>query len=80
MMDITTILIIIGIVVLFLLEGFLEVALLSLAGAFTRRIFGPKQKSFKEYYKENTLINTIVGLVTVIVFFVIIFGFIKVLV
>ena len=78
-MNIENILIIIGIIVLFLIEGLFEVALLSTVGAFTRRTFGSKQKSFKEYYKENTLNNTIVGLVTVVVFFAVIVGVIKVL-
>ncbi len=73
-MEIENILLLIGIIALFLLEGLLEVALLSLIGAFVRRIFGNKKKKFNEYYKENKVTNSIIGLIALIVIVGILFG------
>lgn len=76
-MELENILLIVGLIVLLLIQGLFEVALLSLLGAYTRRIFGDKKKKFKEYYKENKKINSIIGLIVLIVLFVIVFGLMK---
>jgi hypothetical protein len=73
-MEIGNILIIIGLLVLLLIEGMFEIAVLSFLGAFIRKIFGDKKKSIKEYYKGNARINSIIGLLTIIALFVIVFG------
>lgn len=79
-MEIRDILIIIGLLVLLLIEGMFEIAVLSFLGAFVRRMFGDKKKSLKEYYKGNARINSIVGLLSIIVLFFLVFGIFRLIV
>lgn len=70
--NLTGILIIIGIIALFFIEGLLEITILSIPGAFIRWLISRKKKKFKEYYKEKARINTILGLLTLIALFIIV--------
>jgi len=72
MENLTSILIIIGIIALFFLEGLLEITILSIPGAFIRWLAGGKKKKFKEYYREKARINTILGLLILIALFIIV--------
>jgi len=73
-MEIGNILIIVGLLVLLLIEGMFEIAVLSFLGAFIRHIFSDRKKSIKEDDKGNARINSIIGLLSIIVLFVIVFG------
>ena len=72
MKNLAGILIIIGIIALFFLEGLLEITILSIPGAFIGWLAGMKKKKFKEYYREKARINTILGLLTLIALFIIV--------
>jgi uncharacterized membrane protein len=76
-MELENILLIIGLIALLLIGGLVEVAFLSFLGAFTRRIFGDKKKKIKEYYKENRIYNSILGLIVIIVLFVTVFSLVR---
>jgi hypothetical protein len=70
--NLTGILIIIGIIALFFIEGLLEITILSIPGAFIRWLAGGKKKKFKEYYREKARMNTILGLLILIAIFIIV--------
>ncbi len=72
MENLTGILIIIGIIALFFIEGLLEITILSIPGAFIRWLAGGKKKKFKEYYREKARMNTILGLLILIAIFIIV--------
>jgi hypothetical protein len=72
MENLTSILLIIGIIALFFIEGLLEITILSIPGAFIRWLVGDKKKKFNEYYKEKARINTILGLLILIALFLIV--------
>lgn len=66
------------IIILFVLEGFFEVAILSLPGAFLRWIFDGRKRKFKEYYKERAILNTILGVILLAILFLIFVLLVKV--
>ena len=63
-MEFGTILIVIGIISLFVLEAFFEVAFFSLLGTSVRWVFYRKEKKFNDLYRAKTKINLFVGIVT----------------
>ena len=66
------------IIILFVLEGFFEVTILSLPGAYVRWLVDGRKESFRKYYKEKAKINTILGVIVFVVLFLIIGLLIKV--
>lgn len=59
------------IAILFVIEGFFEVTILSLPGAFIRWMADGRKGSFRKYYKEKAKINTILGVMVFVVLFLI---------
>ena len=72
MRNLASILIITGIIALFFIEGFLEITILSIPGAFIRWLASGKKKKLKEYYREKARMNTILGLLILIAIFIIV--------
>ena len=66
------------IIILFVLEGFFEVTILSLPGACIRWLVDGRKESFRKYYKEKAKINTMLGVMVFVVLFLIIGLLIKV--
>lgn len=62
-MDISTVIIVIGVISLFVLEAFFELAFFSAIGAFIRWIFGKRKESLRKLYQSKTKQNIIVGLI-----------------
>jgi triphosphoribosyl-dephospho-CoA synthetase len=58
------------IVAAFIIGSILEVSLISAPGAFIRRLFSRRKKSFKELYKEYTLLNYFLGFLVILILFV----------
>jgi hypothetical protein len=56
--------------IVFIIGGFLEIAILSAPGAFIRRLFSGHKKPFKKLYKERIFLNYILGLITVLVLYI----------
>ena len=73
-MDISTILIVVGVIALFALEAIFEVAITSVFGASVRWILNNKKQSFKELYSSKIKLNYIIGLITVLILSIIILG------
>lgn len=63
-MELSTLLIVIGILSLFVLEAFFEVAFFTVLGTSVRWVFSKNRKKFSELYQAKTKINLIVGIVT----------------
>lgn len=66
------------IIILFVIEGFFEVTILSLPGALIRWLADGRKGRFRKYYKEKAKINTILGVMVFVVLFLIIGLLIKV--
>ena len=60
------------IIILFVIEGFFEVTILSLPGTLIRWLVDGRKGSFRKYYKEKAKINTILGVMFIVVLFLII--------
>jgi|GEM_PF-4426195 len=70
-MDINNLLTFIVIIILFVLEGFFEVTILSIPGAFIRWMVDGRKEAFRKYYKEKAKLNTILGILVFAVLFLI---------
>jgi hypothetical protein len=70
-MEMNNLLTFIVIVILFIIEGFFEVAILSIPGAFIRWMADGRKEAFSKYYKEKAKLNTILGILVFAMVFLI---------
>ncbi|MFA9392518.1 MAG: hypothetical protein ACERKD_22090 [Prolixibacteraceae bacterium] len=66
-MEFGTVLIIVGVISLFILEAFFEVAIFSLLGAAVRWMFYRNEKKFSQLFQAKTKTNYIVGILSFLV-------------
>lgn len=78
-MEISTILTVIGVIILFVIEAFLEVTFLSFLGALVRKIFIGKTQTLKQVYSSKVKLNSIIGFVTLLIFLTIVLGTIAII-